>query len=157
MLDQHITAWQHQMVAINDLTIFVRVYSFFFLFFLFKVFHPDVNSFGQEMIEGAQTTKSSRNSCYSRRKDFELCNSLIYKVRGGACQTVGRMRKEQRTGWGQRNCQIFCPYCWKLFQLLGARKVTNQLPTLFTSPRTTSEAAICPKEMLAWPLCSLTT
>lgn len=42
-----------------------------------------------------------------------------------------------------------CAYYWKLFQMLGARKITNQLSTLFTSPRTTSEAAICPKEIIA--------
>lgn len=80
------------MIQINDLTILVRG------FFVFKVVHPDVNSFAQEMIKGVQTTKSSWKSCYSRRKDFELCNSLIYKVRGGVCEAVGSMREEQRTG-----------------------------------------------------------
>lgn len=60
------------MVPINDLTILE--FGVFLLFF--KVFDPDVNSFAQEMIEGAQTVKSFWNSCYSRRKDFEHCNNI---------------------------------------------------------------------------------
>lgn len=39
-----------------------------------------------------------------------------------------------------------CPHCWKLFQMLGMKKITNQLSTPFTSPRAACGAAICAKK-----------
>jgi len=59
---------------------------------------------------------------------------------------------ERRTEDWMRSEKLpdLCPPCWKLFQLLGARKITNQLSTPFTSPRATCGDAICAKKTQGW-------